>query len=347
MGIPVTSDVFVGAGIPRRPRIGRGRRPKLRMLLSSAGRRVGLLRAFRSSAGALGVDLEVFACDVQPEWSSACMEADYAFAVPPAESDGFIRTVLGFCERHAIGLVVPTIDTELLCFAQARDRFAMIGTQVAVGSSSLVEMARDKLATAIFLAENGISSPVTQSIEDFLSADGPHTWPMIAKPRHGSSSRGIHIVHDRRAVENIVCDEPYIVQELLRGREFTVNLFFDEFGELRCAVPHQRLKVRAGEVEKGVTTREPALCGLAKNLARALDTRPFGALCFQAIVSDDGRASMFEINARFGGGYPLAHRAGATFTRWLIEQRLNLPRTMSDNWQADVVMLRFDDAVFV
>ena len=70
-------------------------------------------------------------------------------------------------------------------------------------------------------------------------------------------------------------------------------------------------------------------------------------MCFQAIIDGDGRAAVFEINARFGGGYPLAHRAGATFARWLIEQRLDLPRTMGDDWEDNVVMLRFDDAVFV
>jgi carbamoyl-phosphate synthase large subunit len=348
MGISQPPDVRDESGASRLPLIaGVNQRPRLRMLISSAGRRVGLLRAFRSSADAAGVDLEVFACDVEPEWSSACLASDYAFAVPPATSDGFIDAVLDLCARHAIALVVPTIDTELMAFAKARARFAAIGTLVAVGEPDVIATARDKLATAHFLATAGIASPKTVDLADFPVSGLCWTWPLIAKPRHGSSSRGIHIVHNLSELESLALDEPYIVQEMLCGREYTVNLFFDESGKLQCAIPHQRLKVRGGEVEKGVTSREPGLCEIADDLACALGSRPFGAMCFQAIIDGDGRAAVFEINARFGGGYPLAHRAGATFARWLIEQRLDLPRTMGDDWEDNVVMLRFDDAVFV
>ncbi len=343
----VPIDHFVGGRVPSKASAhGRGERPRLRMVLSSAGRRVGLLRAFRACANALGVDLELFACDLRPEWSSACMEADYAFAVPPATSQDFIEAMLGYCERHAISLVVPTIDTELVRYSHARDRFAAIGTTVAIGSAELVEMARDKLATARFLSDAAIPSPRTASAEDLLAGGEPWPWPLLAKPRHGSSSRGIHVVHDRDDVSRHCLGEAYVVQEMLRGREFTVNLFFDDRGALGCAVPHERLQVRAGEVEKGVTIRDPQLCDLARNLARSLPG-PFGAMCFQAIVADDGKASLFEINARFGGGYPLAHHAGAPFARWLIEQMLGLPRSINDDWKQGVVMLRFDDAVFL
>lgn len=340
-------DRFVGDRVPARAWAARsGDRPRLRVLVCSAGRRVGLLRAFRASAGALGVDLQIFACDIEPEWSSACLDADYAFAVPPATSWGYAEALLDLCERYGIALVVPTIDTELMVLSLARDHFAAIGTSVAVSGPKLIEMARDKLATARFLAAAGIPAPRTASTQEILEDDTRWPWPLLAKPRHGSSSRGIRVVRDRSEVASLEASEPYIVQEMLRGREFTVNLFFDDAGELRCAVPHERLRVRAGEVEKGVTVRDPVLCNLARSLAAALD-RPSGALCFQAIKSDDGRASLFEINARFGGGYPLAHRAGATFARWLIEERLDLPRSAADDWQSELVMLRFDDAVFV
>lgn len=324
----------------------RNRSRPVRMLLSSAGRRVGLLRAFRSAAEELGIAFEIIACDLEPEWSSACREADRAFAVPPAPSPDYIDAVLGICERHGIALVVPTIDTELVQYSHARDRFAAIGATVSIGSPAIVEMARDKLATARFLAAAGIASPRTASAEELLGGDADWPWPLLAKPRHGSSSRGIQIIHDREELRPLTAVEPYVVQEMLRGREFTVNLFFDEHGRLRSAIPHERLKVRAGEVEKAVTIRDPVLCGMARDLGAALDG-PFGAMCFQAIMDSEGRASPFEINARFGGGYPLAHQAGATFTRWLLEQVLDLPRTAHDAWQAGVVMLRYDDAVFV
>lgn len=74
---------------------------------------------------------------------------------------------------------------------------------------------------------------------------------------------------------------------------------------------------------------------------------PRGVLCFQAFVDRQGRASVFEINARFGGGYPLAHHAGATMARWLLEERLGLPCSAHNAWREGVAMLRYDAAVFL
>jgi carbamoyl-phosphate synthase large subunit len=94
-----------------------------------------------------------------------------------------------------------------------------------------------------------------------------------------------------------------------------------------------------------VTRRLESLLALARRLGEVLPG-PYGALCFQAIVGPDGDASVFEINARFGGGYPLAHRAGGQFARWLVEERLGLPVSAHDAWQDGLMMLRYDAALF-
>jgi carbamoyl-phosphate synthase large subunit len=318
----------------------------LRMMLSSAGRRVSLLRSFREAAGALGADLTIFACDMTPEWSPACMEADKAFAAPPAESGEFIPAMLDICKGEQIGLVVPTIDTELLAYSQARDQFSAIGCHVAVSDEPLVQMARDKLATATFLAQAGLPSPRTIALVEVLDGAANLTLPLLAKPRHGSSSRGIMMVHDREQLLGLKKAEPYILQEYLHGREFTISLYFDQEGALKCAIPHERLRVRSGEVEKGITVRDRALQDVAWRLGESLQGAR-GALCFQVRVDASGAPSIFEINARFGGGYPLAHQAGARFALWMLEERLGLPKTADDGWRDGVLMLRFDDAVFV
>ncbi|MGB1126431.1 MAG: transcriptional regulator, partial [Phycisphaeraceae bacterium] len=55
-----------------------------------------------------------------------------------------------------------------------------------------------------------------------------------------------------------------------------------------------------------------------------------------------------ELNTRFGGGYPLTHEAGGYYLRWLIEEALGKPSSATnDDWQDGLVMLRYDDAVFV
>jgi carbamoyl-phosphate synthase large subunit len=316
------------------------------ILVCSAGRRVELTECFRRAGDALGLSIVVHAADLVPSASAACLVADARHEVPRADSDGYADAVLALARQQGVRLVVPTIDTELAALAAARPRFEADGIRVAIGSPALVDIARDKLKTATFLAERGVSVPRTASLEAALQ--DPSAWQgrLFLKPRHGSSGRGIRAVDDISALARERFTEPMLVQERLQGPEFTVNCFFDRGGTLRAAVPHERLAVRGGEVEKGITRREPELAELARRLADALPG-PEAALCFQAMRSEDGRFCLFEINARFGGGYPLAHEAGAPFARWLLEECAGAPSTAGDGWADGVLMVRHDRSLFV
>jgi carbamoyl-phosphate synthase large subunit len=322
-----------------------GQRPRVTLLLTSAGRRVALLESFRRGAAAANVDLTVLACDLAPDMSAACRAADHRFAVPRVDHPDYIPALLKIVRDHGVDLLVPTIDTELLVLANAASSFAEIGCHVAVSAPAVIDIARDKLATATFLDAAGIPSPRTTTLAALREGGTDCGWPAILKPRHGSASRGLAIAHgpdDLPRVEH----EPMIVQQLLSGEEWTVNLYFDDHGALQTVVPHRRLQVRAGEVEKGVVQRDPGLRAIASRLADHLPGSR-GVLCFQAMRDASGAFSVFEINARFGGGYPLADRAGATFAQWLVERSAGLPDTAHDRWTTGVTMLRYDAAIFV
>jgi len=252
---------------------------------------------------------------------------------------------LEICRKEQVKLLVPTIDTELPVLSAHRADFAAVGTRVVVSAPEVVGLARDKLATARMLAAAGIMTPRTLAWDEFIRDPSQLREPVIAKPTGGSSSIGL--IKPARATDLRGLDgRGYLVQELWRGREYTVNIFFDASGQLRCAVPHERMEVRAGEVSKGRTERVPTLAAAARNLAAVLPGA-YGPLCFQAIVTPAGECCVFEINARFGGGYPLAHHAGARFAQWLLEEVAGLPSTANDDWKAGVTMLRYDAAVFV
>lgn len=316
----------------------------LTILLSSAGRRVELLEAFRQSARELGIELTVLATDLAPEWSAACQRADGCFAVPRASDPGFVPAMLKLCREHGVALVVPTIDTELEALSQAAADFAAIGTRVAVSEPDFVAIARDKLATAQVLAAAALPTVPTAELSAVRADPDPWPWPLLIKPRGGSAGRSISVAKspaDLPATES----EPLIAQHLLTGAEYTINMFFDQHGKLHCVIPHRRVQVRAGEVEKGVTERHAELCRIGWKIGEALSGIR-GVICFQVIMDPAGPA-IFEINARFGGGYPLAHGAGAQFSRWLLEEAAGLPLSANDDWQDGVTMLRYDSAVFV
>lgn len=316
------------------------------ILISSAGRRVELIHCFRSDAAALGLELRVIAVDLIPEMSAACWAADKRFRVPRCTTPEYVAELVEICAKESVDLVVPTIDTELQILAEHRQQFEAVGARVVVSSPTVVRMARDKAATAQFLIEHGIATPRTALLGELLAAPDSWSWPVVLKPINGSSSVGVRVARTFDEAKLAAAGRnDFVAQEHLCGREYTVNVFFDRAGILRAAVPHLRSETRAGEVSKGVTQREPTLMAIAWKLGAIL-AGASGPLCFQAIVADDGQAGVFEINARFGGGYPLTHQAGAKFTKWLLEEAAALPSSSNDRWEEDVTMLRYDAAIF-
>ena len=320
-------------------------KPACTILFSSAGRRVELIQCFQESAAALGLKARVVAVDVEPAMSAACQAADLALPVPRCGHPEFVEVLLGICAEHGVDLLVPTIDPELAVLSRHAERFDALGARIAVSRPAVVDLARDKLRTARFLAARGIAVPRSASVSEVAAAPHDWTWPVLVKPRSGSSSIGIRVVSAPEQLAAVPAGADQMVQQLLRGDEYTVNLFFDHTGCLRCAIPHRRCEVRAGEVAKGLTARQPELERIAWLLGAALDGAR-GALCFQAIVDDAGAPAIFEINARFGGGYPLAHRAGARFAQWLLEEVTERPLSAHNDWQGGVLMLRYDHAIF-
>ncbi|SPJ23666.1 ATP-grasp domain-containing protein [Palleronia abyssalis] len=315
-----------------------------RVLISSAGRRAGLVEAFRSAGPALGVSATIYAVDMNAMLSAGCAAADYASDVPPCTDPGYVDALLEYCAAEDIMLLVPTIDTELAILAEAAPRFREIGCRVHVASRQLIDIARDKMRTCALLAENGVPVPRCYTPETARTLNDTSIWPLFAKPIAGSASRGLMKIDGAKDIPDRF-DEPTILQEYLEGPEYTVNVFVDKHGSLRTTVPHLRLSVRAGEVEKGRTVRDPRFARIARRLVDALPG-PQGVMCFQMIDDVTRGPQVFEINARFGGGFPLADHAGAHFARWLLAECLGRDSGAHDNWVDGVEMLRYDAAYF-
>jgi carbamoyl-phosphate synthase large subunit len=316
----------------------------LRILFTSAGRRVELAQCFRAAASRRDVSCEIHACDLHPELSPACQTADARFVVPKCTDPSYVGILQEYCRTRSIDLLVPTIDPELPPLAAARDHFAEAGTFVHVSCAETIDIVRDKQKTIEALAASGVPVPRTASVEEARHSSGAWPFPAFIKPSGGSASRGIGILQGPEDFRGEY-DEPMIVQEFLRGPEYTVNVYVDRNGKLLSAVPHIRLSVRAGEVEKGRTERNPAFWEIAERVVSALPG-PRGAMCFQLIVDPEKGPRVFEINARFGGGYPLADHAGARFAESLLADLLGQPECASNEWRDGVTMLRYDAAVF-
>ncbi len=306
-----------------------------------------LIRLFQQALRELGLRGNVYATDLSST-AAGFHAADAGFYAPLFSSGDFIPEMLKLCEQHHIRLLVPTVDTELGLYAEHKQAFAEIGTLVAISSPETIDIGGDKNHTHAWLTDNGFPTPKQGTIQEVL--DRPKDWPLplLAKPRSGSSSIGVTRIHHLSDLHFAEQHGEMIVQTLATGKEYTVDVFIDRDGKARCSVPRLRVETRSGEVSKGLTVRNRDIQSLAERICEKLPGA-YGVFNVQMFVDKKGgQTNVIEFNPRFGGGYPLAHQAGAHFTHWLVEDTMGLPSSVvADRWQDGLAMLRFDDAVFV
>lgn len=310
------------------------------VLITSAGRRVTLVKSFQAALRVYSPSGIVCAIDMQPELSAACQVADVAGKAPRVTDPDYLPFLLEFCQLHQITLVVPTIDTELVILARAKEQFAGKGITLAVSSPEICETFNLKSTTHAFFAAHGFKTP--QIIRELQSA----RYPLFAKLNDSSCSIGAQIVATpEQALALRKKNENYIFQTLIHGQEYTVDIFIDKTGKLVCAVPRQRLEVRAGEVSKALTCKDSAIMQEIKRLSASLQGA-YGVLTVQ-LFKQQATITLIEINPRFGGGYPLSWHAGADFAKLLLADISGETLGYREAWRDRMLMLRYDGEVIV
>ncbi len=316
----------------------------MNILITSAGQRVSLVYAFKKELHHTFPGSFVFTTDMNPQLSAACNVSDRYFKIAPVTSENYIELLLELCITQQIRMVVPTIDTELMILALHRKKFEEQGIHVIISSSEFIATCRDKRKTNRFFQENGIKVPL------HIDKSQP-TFPLFVKPFDGSLSADTFVAHSAIDLKpEYISNERFLFMEYLNGlnhQEYTVDMYYDRKGIIKCLVPRKRILVRAGEINKGLTCRNELVEYLTTKLHTIEGAR--GCLTAQFFLnSASGNITGIEINARFGGGFPLSYQAGANYPLWLIKEYLmDQPIAYKDDWEDQLLMLRYDGEVFV
>jgi len=321
---------------------------KLRVLFTCIGRRVSLLNSFTRAARYLKINISLFGTDTT-ELSSALQLCDRRFLVKPTTHRDYIKQLLTIVKTNRIKLLVPTVDLDLKVLAKNKSRFGTLGCCVLVSEPEVVDICQDKRKTYRFLLKNGFDTPVTMSIRAALSKKRLN-WPCFLKPWDGSASRGNAIVNNSKELLFFAKRIPNpIVQEFVKGTEYTCDVYVDFGMKVRCVVPRKRIEVRAGEVSKGQIVKNPYIMSEAARLIEALGAGP-GVITLQLFLASgrQTKVKFIEINPRFGGGVPLSIKAGANFPKWIFQELLSKKTHIRfDGFKDNLIMLRYDGEVWL
>ncbi len=196
----------------------------------------------------------------------------------------------------------------------------------------------DKADSAVLFEKCGLPIPATY-------APGALKFPLIAKPRLGSASKGIKIAYSAEDLNGTDTDR-YLLQEYIEHpKEYTVDCFVSRDGDILCISPRLRVATTGGEVTRTITVADAELTSLSRKTLKALDLR--GAVTLQFLRNQSGRTMLMEINPRLGGGAVCTVHAGGNIPQMIVAEAAGQKPKAPDSIQPSIEIARyFQEVVF-
>lgn len=290
----------------------------MNILILSAGTRNKVVQYFKKS-----VSGNVVATDMQLI-APAIYEADKYYIVPRITDPGYMDVIFDICKKEKINAVITLIDPELSLLAANKEKLTEIGVTFVGSSYELCEMALDKMQMYTWLKNHDYNCAKSyDDIETFYKdlEEGIASFPVFVKPIRGSASIAINKVEDKETLELLwKHNDGLMIQEYLKGQEIGADVYIDMIShEVVSIFTKKKLLMRAGETDKAVSFKDPALFELIEKFANECGWN--GQIDID-IFDINGKYYISEVNPRFGGGYPHAYECGCDHMR-LIMNNLN------------------------
>jgi carbamoyl-phosphate synthase large subunit len=254
------------------------------VLLTGTGKRYDIVSAFAQHAFTIAADPNPL--------SPAQYAADLRVAPPLIDDPAYVPFLRELVAEHGVGAVVPLTDLDIEVLARA-------DLPAFVPDPEVCRATYDKYETHELLLRHRLPSPPT-----VLPGEEPPSFPVMVKPRRGSGARSIHPAADGEEMEFFVryVKEPVMVQRLMGGPEFSIDILCDLEGRCLNAIPRTMLESRGGESIKGEVIHDDELIELGRAVGEALPVR--GPCTVQAFRDPEIGLGITDVNTRFGGAFP-------------------------------------------
>lgn len=264
---------------------------------------------------------ELLAADMDPNAAGLYLvPSGNRFLIPAGASVSFTDRILSLCAAHKVDVLIPTVDSELIPIARRKTELEGAGTLLAAADTATFEMTLDKWKL-VKACEGQAPIPMTEILDSAWDARAASvTYPRFAKPRTGSGGRGAMVVRDAADLHGLPRDGSILIQEMLPGEEFSVDVYANRSGAVIAAVPRVRMKVDSGVAVTARTVQDADLIRAAESVARAIKLWGVANIQFRRDVG--GKAKLLEVNPRFPGSLPLTAHAGPHLAQLFVREVL-------------------------
>ncbi|SEQ47444.1 carbamoyl-phosphate synthase large subunit [Hyunsoonleella jejuensis] len=329
------------------------------ILFTCAGKRNYLLRYFKEALKGRG---KVIAVDSH-KYAAASADADMFLQVPNIYDKNYIYKLRNIIADYNIVALISLNDLELSILSKNKDALEINNLKVLVSNTNIIDLAFDKWKTYQFFKGLGLNTPKTYiNFDAALKAIKKNTlsFPIVLKPRFGSGSIGIDICEDMEELKlahqlkkkqlkrlgyslngTMKVDDIIVIQEKINGREFGFDIVNNFDGEYFGTFLREKIEMRYGETDKAKSVINKKFNDFSIELANNL--KHVGCLDGDVFFVEN-EWIFLELNARFGGGYPFSHEAGANiaavYVDWIIGDNHNVSKHI--NYKEGLVFSKFD-----
>ncbi len=300
----------------------------MNILLLGGAKRVSMARLLKEAGEKRGMEVNIFSYELERHVPIA--EAGEVIIGRRWNDPLILPHLCDVIRERDIRVVIPFVDGAVAIAVECRDLF---GVFAPVSNADLSEAMFDKVTSAEIFERKGIAVPATWR-------GGEAALPLIAKPRHGSASKGIKVLRSEADME-LTDGEDYLIQEYIADREeYSVDAYVATDGRICCVSPRLRKEVVGGEVSRTVTVADDEITASATEAIVRLGLR--GALTLQYIRDmTDGRLLLMEINPRPGGGAVCSVYAGADIPGMILDEASGKEAAAVNGVRPGVEMVRY------
>lgn len=272
--------------------------------------------------------------------------ADKGYLLPLCTDQHYLKKLDHIIKKEKVDVIIPLIDEELLPIRRYYKDKAI--PKVLLPRESFIKLCLNKWNLMRALAKAKIPCPKTYLLKSFRRCP-QNLFPCIIKPIKSRGSRGFQYLHNRDDFKkyfqiNFYKEKYLMIQEAVKGTEFTVSVVVSGDGEVLSVVPKEII-LKKGITKIAVTRYNQAIIEVCRRIQQ--NFRADGPFNVQLVVEKETNLpKIFEINPRFSTTVALTMASGVNEVDLLIERlfgdKVSVPR-----FKENLVMTRYEDQVYL
>ena len=256
--------------------------------------------------------------------------ADEFVIVPKSKDKILWKKIETIINKLKIDIIIPSLDETLVEWSRRKSYFEnKYKVHIIISDIKTINICNDKWLTYKFFKEIGIPTPNTSLEQKFK----------LIKPRQGRGSKNIMITKEAINMKKMIS------QELLKGKEVTIDIFCDVNNSPIYIIPRERTLVIDGKSVDGKVIKNSLITKYVKIICKNL--KFVGPINMQCFILQNKSIKFFEINPRIGGGMALGFAASENWIPLIQKNLINKNKIVPKKIQYGLNMKRFYVEKFV